>query len=277
MDPTASRIGLIAGSGQFPILFSEAAKADGRAVFAAAFINEADPELARHVSAIEWVHLGQVKRLIKFFKKNSVTSAVMMGGIKKSQAVSSLRPDSKAITILAQVKLSHDDSILRAFARVLEKEGIKIEASTFLLPGLLAPQGCWTRRRPTKAEREDIDYGWRIAKEIGRLDIGQCVVVAASTVLAVETIEGTDATIRRGGALADGGAVVVKVCKPDQDTRFDIPAVGLETVKTMQAAGARVLAIEAGRAVVFDRPQMVALADQLDMSIVALKGNYEDT
>jgi len=151
----------------------------------------------------------------------------------------------------------------------MEKEGIAIRSSTFLLPELLAPEGRWTRRAPKKSELADIELGWRLAKEIGRLDIGQCIVVGGGSVLAVEGIDGTDATIRRGGILGKGSAVVVKVCKPNQDDRFDIPAVGVETINTMHESDARVLVIEAGRTIVFDRTDMVSLADQHGMTILA--------
>lgn len=264
------RIGLIAGSGQFPLIFSKTARAKGIFVFAAAYLNEAAPELKDHVEAIEWVHLGQIKRLIKFFKQHQVSEAVMIGAIKKTKMFSDVRPDTKAISMIAGMKNTHDYGVLRAFAGVLEKEGITIRASTFLLPELLAPEGCWTRRKPTRSEKADIDLGWRLAKEIGRLDIGQCVVVGGGSVLAVEAIDGTDAAIQRGGRLGRGEAVVVKVCKPNQDIRFDIPAVGAQTIETMHAAGARALAVEAGKAVVFDRQEMAALADRHGIAVVAL-------
>lgn len=266
---TKSRIGLIAGSGQFPIIFSKEAQAQGYAVYAVAYKNEADAKLEQVVEMVEWLYLGQVKRVLRFFKQNNITEAVMMGGICKPNAFSSLHFDSRAISILARMRSTHDDGILRAFAQTLEKEGIKIKDSTFLLPGLLAPAGCWTKRKPSKSEKADITLGWRVAKEIGRLDVGQCIVVLAGSVLAVEAIDGTDATIKRGGQLGQGQAVVVKVCKPNQDRRFDVPAVGVETIRAMQSAGAKVLAIEAEQTVVFDRQEMVALADRLGMIIVA--------
>lgn len=267
------RIGLIAGSGQFPIIFSKKARSKGFDVYAAAYLNEADSKLKDHVDAIEWIHLGQIKRLIRFFKKNKISEAVMMGAIKKTRIFSDVKPDTKAISIIAGMKHTHDDGLLRAFARVLEKEGIRIQASTFLLPDLLAQEGCWTKRKPTRSEKADIDLGWNLAKKIGNLDIGQCVVVGGGSVLAVEAIDGTDATIKRGGKLGKGNAVVVKVCKPNQDIRFDIPAVGAQTIKTMYAAGAMVLAVEAGRAVVFDRKEMIGLADKCGISIVALSSS----
>ena len=265
------RIGLIAGSGQFPIIFSKEAKTKGLTVYAAAYRNEADPIIQDYVEAIEWIHLGQIKRLIRFFKKNKIYEAVMMGGIKKTRMFKDVKPDIKAISIIAGLRHTHDDGVLSAFANALEKEGIKIKASTFLLPDLLAKEGCWTKRKPGRSEKSDIELGWSLAKEIGRLDIGQCIVVGGGSVLAVEAIDGTDATVQRGGTLGKGTAVVVKVCKPNQDFRFDVPAVGMETIRIMHKAGARVLVVEAGKAVVFDREEMIDLANKHNISIIAVK------
>jgi UDP-2,3-diacylglucosamine hydrolase len=265
-----NRIGLIAGSGQFPILFARAALEKGMQIYAAAYKDEADPALGQHAQILEWFYVGQINRLIKFFRRHQVTQAVMMGAIHKPRMFTHVRPDTKALALIARMRHTHDDALLREFANVLEKEGIRIRPSTFLLPDLLASAGVWTRRKPSPAEYRDICTGWRIAKEIGRLDIGQCIVLRNGSVLAVEAIDGTDATIRRAGLLAKGEAVVVKVCKPDQDTRFDIPAVGLQTIETMQAANAKTLAIEAGKAVVFDREAMIRQADEHHMAVVAL-------
>ncbi|VEN73170.1 conserved hypothetical protein [Candidatus Desulfarcum epimagneticum] len=266
---TGKKIGLIAGSGQFPLIFAQKAKSGNFSVHAAAYVKEASPELEGLVDRIEWLHLGQLRRLIRFFKKNGVTEAVMMGAISKRKLFSDVKPDTKAISLIASCAVTHDDGVLRAFARALEKEGIKILPSTFLLPEILAPAGRWTKRKPSRSEKADIEVAWRLAKEIGRLDIGQCVVAEGGSVLAVEAIDGTDATIRRGGELGNGGAVVAKICKPNQDRRFDIPATGAGTIKTMHESGVRALAIEAGAAVVFDREEMLALADQWGISIVA--------
>lgn len=266
---TQKRIGLIAGSGQFPLLFSRIAREKGYAVFAVAHLKETDPQLETHVDGIEWIHLGQIKRLLKFFRKHEISEAVMIGAIQKTRLFTDLRLDTKALAMVMGMRHTHDDGILRAFAGLLEKEGILIRSSTMLIPEMLAASGCWTRRKPTKEESADVDLGWRMAKEIGRLDIGQCIVLAKGSVMAVEAIDGTDATIRRGGELARGRAVVVKVCKPNQDDRFDIPAVGVQTIRTMHEAGAKVLVIEAGKAVVFNREEMIALADELDITIMA--------
>ncbi len=270
VNRTGKRIGLIAGGGQFPMIFSRKARDRGYRVFAAAYVKEADQQLAGMVDAVEWLHLGQVKRLIRFFKRNGVEEAVMMGSIRKTRMFTDVRPDIKAISILAGMRHTHDDGVLRAFAGALEEEGIRVRDATFLLPELLAPEGLWTKRKPNRGERADIELGLKLAREIGRLDIGQCVVLGGGSVLAVEAIEGTDAAIRRGAALGDGGAVVVKICKPNQDTRFDVPAVGAETIRTMIEAGADVLAVETGRAVVFNREEMVALADRHKIAVIGV-------
>lgn len=263
------RVGLISGSGQFPLLFSRKAKARGYRVYAVAHIKETNPELENLVDGIKWLHLGQVGKLIRFFKKNNVNQAVMMGAIEKTRMFRDIKPDLKILSLIGALKNSQDDRMLRACADVLEKEGIEILASTFLLPELLAPEGCWTKRKPTKTEEQHIEFGWQMAKEIGRLDIGQCIVVGDGSVLAVEAVDGTDATIRRGGKLGNGGAVVVKVSKPNQDLRFDMPAIGAQTIQTMSEVGAKVLTVEAGKAVVFDREEMVNLADRMGVTIVA--------
>ncbi len=264
------RIGLIAGNGQFPIIFSRRARAGGYAVYAAAYLNEARPELAASVEGIEWMHLGQIKRLIRFFRRHNVSEAVMMGGIRKTSMFTDIKPDLKAVAMISGMTHTHDDKLLRSFAKLLEKEGIIIRASTFLLPDILADKGCWTRRKPSRSQKSDIEVGWRLAKEIGRLDIGQCLVISRGSVLAVEAVDGTDATIRRGASFGKGDCVVVKVSKPHQDLRFDIPAIGVETIKVMHQYGAGVLAIEAGKAIVFDRQEMIKLADQHKIAIVAL-------
>nr|HID59787.1 LpxI family protein [Desulfobacterales bacterium] len=262
-------IGLIAGSGQFPIIFSKAARAKGIKVYAIAHNGETDPRLAEFVDRMEWVYVGQVGRVINFFRKEGVKDVVMAGAIAKAKMFSDFRPDLKALKLLTKMIHTHDDRLLRVFARALEKEGLRVYPSTFLLPELLAPAGRWTVCKPSRSEMADVNLGWRVAKEIGRLDIGQCVVVRNGSVLAVEAIDGTDATIRRGGMLAKDRAVVVKVSKPNQDLRFDVPAVGVQTIETMHEVGAKVLAIEAGKSVVFDREEMIRLADKYNICIMA--------
>ena len=271
------KVGIIAGSGQFPILFAKAARLNELQVFAVGYHGETDPLLAQYVSQLEWLYLGQLKKLITFFHKNGVEQAVMLGAITKTRMFTDVRPDIKAIALIAAMRHTHDDALLRAFASALEKEGIRIQPSTILLPELLAPPGIWTKKVPNKAQWEDIRLGWKIAKEIGRLDIGQCVVVGGGSVLAVEAMEGTDAAITRGGSLSKGTAVVTKVCKPNQDTRFDVPAIGLGTIQTMVKAGVDVLAVEAGKALVFDRDNLILEADKNNISIVAINEGIIET
>ena len=267
---SAGTIGLIAGGGQFPLLVAEAARKRGFSVLAVAHLGETDPALSEKVDEILWIRLGQLGQLIKALKKKKVKKGLMAGTITKRRMFEDVRPDLKGLAVMSKLALFHDDGILRAVADELAREGIEIVSSTQYLPELVAPQGCLTRKKPNKSEREDIDFGFRAAKELGRLDIGQCVVVRKKTILAVEAIEGTDAAIRRGGGLAREGAVVVKVSKPNQDLRFDVPAVGLGTVRVMAEVKAAALAVESGKTLLFDKDQMITYADNLRMALVSL-------
>lgn len=270
MSEQSEKIGLIAGGGQFPLLIAEAARNQGIGVIAVAHQGDTEPSLSDAVDEITWVKLGQLGRLIKFLKQHDVKKTLMAGTIAKKRMFRDIRPDLKSIAIFTKMAVFHDDDILRAVSDELMKEGIEIVSSTRYLPELLAPPGCLTRKKPTKAEQEDIRFAWNVAKELGRLDIGQCVVVRRKTVLALEALEGTDETIRRGGRLAREKAVVVKVSKPSQDLRFDVPSVGLETIRVMSDVKASLLAVEAGRTLLFDREEMVALADEKGISIISL-------
>ena len=263
------KIGLIAGSGKFPILIAETAARGGLKIIAVVHKGETDPELEKKVSSITWVGLGQFGHLLEAFKLSGVNKVLMAGGINKTNMFKNLRLDLKGMAIAGKLLVYHDDDILRAVANELEKEGIRVVSSAIYLPELLAPEGCFTKRRPNKEELTDIEFGWEMAKELGRLDIGHCVVVKRKTVLALEAIEGTDKTILRGGELAHKGAVVIKVCKPDQDLRFDLPAVGLNTIKTMSRVKASTLAIESGKTLVFDKEAMIRLANEWGISIIS--------
>ena len=265
------KIGLIAGSGQFPLLIAESAKKRGLEVIAVAHKGETMPELADKVDEITWIGLGQFGHLLSAFKSSDVRHALMAGAITKTKVFADLKPDLKALKVLGKLMIFHDDDILRAVARELEREGIEVVSSTDYLPELVAPPGCLTKRKPSKEEMDDIEFGWMVAKELGRLDIGHCVVVRKKTVLAVEAIEGTDKTILRGGTLAIDGGIVVKICKPNQDLRFDLPAVGLGTVNVMSKVNASVLSIEAGKTLIFDKEQMIRLANSKGISIVSRK------
>ena len=264
------RIGLIAGGGQFPLLFSKKARKNGYKVFALGFHSETDKILAKHVDELKLIYLGQVSKLIKYFKKYNITQAVMLGSIQKTNIFKDVRPDFKALSFIAKTSRTHDNSVLTSFADLLANEGIEILPSTFLLPELISPQGCWTKRKPDKSEKKDIVQGWKIAKAIGNLDIGQCIVISNGTVLAVEAIEGTDAAIKRGGLLSNGnGAVVIKLSKPCQDLRFDLPSSGRGTIENMHESGVKVLVLEAEKSLAFDREEMVNLANRYHMSVLA--------
>jgi DUF1009 family protein/predicted dehydrogenase len=268
MKGELQKIGLIAGSGQFPLLFAHAAVQGGLRVVAVGFQGETDTALEKYVHEFHLLKLGQLSRLIRTFQKAGINRAAMAGAINKTRLYTRIRPDWRAVKLLNKLRNKKDDSILRALARELESEGIHIEASTILLPTLLAPEGILTRRKPNRREEEDIAFGWQLAKGLGHLDVGQCLVVKNQSVLAVEGIDGTDATIVRGGELCHEGAVIVKVSKPTQDLRFDVPAVGLETVATMRRVNAKVLVIEAGKTIIFDQERMIDAADAAGISIV---------
>jgi hypothetical protein len=266
-------IGLIAGGGQFPLLFAEAARSRGRRVVAVGHLSESAPELAETVDALCWVKLGQLGRIISFFKQQGVREAVFAGTITKTRIFHDVLPDLKGLTLWNKIDSRQDDSILRAVAGVLEGEGIKILASTCYLDHLFFPKGILSRKKPTAEQWEDIRFGWRMAREVGRLDIGQCVVVRSRVVMAVEAIEGTDKAIRRGGELAGSGAVVVKLKKPDQDFRFDLPATGAQTIETLAGVRGSVLAVEAGQSLLFDREAMVQAANRAGIVVVGLAEN----
>jgi DUF1009 family protein len=269
------KIGLIAGNGRFPIIFAQNAIEQGLSVVAVAHRGETLPELETVVAGsggqISWIHVGQLGRLIKIFKSAGVDQVVMAGGIKKTRLFTNVRPDLRSLKLLRQIGQNKDDLLLRAVARELESEGLKVKESTLYLSSILASKGPMTRRVPTGEEWEDIKFGWEIAKEVGRLEIGQCIVVKQRVVLAVEAIEGTDDTIRRGGRLCRSGAVVIKVSKPHQDLRFDVPAVGPSTIEAMKEVKASTLALEAGKTLLLDKDILLEMADREKISIVGME------
>jgi DUF1009 family protein len=264
------RIGLIAGSGRFPVLFAETARRRGVEVVAVAHRSETAPELEGVVAETVWIYPGELEAMIATFKRAGVRRAVMVGGIAKPRLFSELRPDARALAVIQRVGQLRDDLVLRAVAAELESEGIAIVESTTFLGEIVPTAGVLGALAPDDAQWNDIRFGFRAAKVIGQFDIGQSVVVRLGAVVAVEGIEGTDATIRRAGQLANGDITVVKVCKPTQDTRFDLPAVGPGTVRTLAEVRGRVLAIEADRTITLDREEMVALADAAGIAIVAV-------
>lgn len=265
-----NKIGLIAGNGDFPIAFARAAKQRGLQVIAVAHEGETLPELEQLVDSMNWVKVGQLGRIITIFKEQGVTEVLMAGGIKKTRLFRGAMPDVRGIALLAKMSQKKDDSILRAVAEELESEGIMVRESTLYLESIVAQPGVLTKKKPAKAERRDIVFGWQMAKEIGRLDIGQTVVIKDQAILAVEAIEGTDEAIRRGGRLCGQGAVVVKVCKPQQDLRFDLPAIGTRTILSLVEVKASCLAIEAGKTIIIDREAVIKDADRAGISIIAV-------
>lgn len=261
-------VGLIAGSGRFPIVFAEAAARAGRRVVAVAHEGETDAELARHAPTT-WVKLGQLGRIVEALREGGCAEAVFCGGIRKPRLFD-VRPDWLGLKVLAGLRSFGDDAALRAIAGALEAEGVRIVSPLPLLPELLAPRGPLGRLALDDGQREDAKAGLEAARALGALDLGQTVVVKRGVVLAVEAVEGTDACIRRGGQLARGagpGPVVVKAVKPGQDTRFDQPAVGPGTVAVLREAGCSALAVEAGGTVVLDRAELVRAADAAGIAV----------
>ncbi|MCI5118420.1 MAG: LpxI family protein [Candidatus Electrothrix sp. LOE1_4_5] len=263
-------IGLVAGGGQFPLLFAEAAQQRNRKVVAVCHQNETQAELEQRADISCWVKLGQLGKIIRFFHEQGVSETVFCGTITKTRMFKDILPDLKGLSLWNKIDKRLDDAILRAVANTLEQEGIKVLASTCYLEHLFFPKGVLGKKKPSKDQQSDIAFGWKIARDIGRLDIGQCVVVRAGAVLAVEAIEGTDAAIRRGGELSGSGAVVVKRKKPDQDFRFDLPATGTKTIETLSSVNGSVLAVEAGQSLLFDREAMIAAADQAGIVVVGV-------
>jgi hypothetical protein len=268
---TKNRIGIIAGGGQFPKLFAEAARKAGREVVIAAHQGESWPELEGVADRFCWVKLGQLGRIISFFREHGVTETVFLGDITKTRIFKDVWPDLKGLTLWNKIDIRQDDAILRAVAEALEKEGIHVLESTLYLKDLLFPKGVLTRKKPTAEQMEDIRFGWQTTRAIGALDIGQCVVVRDRSVLAVEAIEGTDAAIARGGALGKEKAVVVKVKKPRQDFRFDLPAIGGKTIETMATVKAAVLAVETGQALLFDREAVIEAANRAGIVVIGVE------
>jgi UDP-2,3-diacylglucosamine hydrolase len=262
-------IGLIAGNGRFPLIFAETAKREGARVVAVAHRGETDEAIERIADTVTWVRVGELGKLIRTFRDAGVRRAVMAGGIKKVRLFSDW-PDWRGATFLARLRSFKDDELLRGLARELGGEGIEVVSSTLFLSSILAREGVLGRVAPKPPDGKDIALGFRVAKDAGRWDVGQSVVVKQGIVLAVEGMEGTDACIRRGGELGRGGVVVVKVSKPQQDLRFDVPAVGPQTIAVMAEVGAHVLALETGRTLLLDREELLSAADRAKIAVVGV-------
>jgi len=279
MSASKGKLGLIAGNGRFPFLVLEAARAKGFEVIVAAIKEEAFPEIESHGATVHWLSLGELSRLIDTFKREGVERAIMAGQVKHKQIFSSIRPDWRLAKLLLSLGTRNTDSLLGAVAKVLADEGIVLENSTALLEPLLAKRGVLTQRAPSEQEKKNIDYGREVARHLAQYDIGQTVIVAETACVAVEAMEGTDAAIQRGGQLmasleSDASTLsraltVIKIAKPNQDMRFDVPVIGVNTIEVMRKAGATCLAIDAGKCLLLDGNAIITAADADRMAIVA--------
>ncbi|HVR24486.1 MAG TPA: UDP-2,3-diacylglucosamine diphosphatase LpxI [Candidatus Polarisedimenticolia bacterium] len=274
------RLGLIAGNGKFPFLVLDAARAAGFEVVVVAIKEEAFPEIGdRGATSVHWLSLGELSKLIETFQRQGVSRAIMAGQVKHKQIFSAVRPDWRLAKLLLSLTTRNTDSLLGAVAKVLADEGITLENSTWLLEPLLVKSGVQTRRAPGEQERKNIDYGRDVARQLAQHDIGQTVVVAESACVAVEAMEGTDATIERAGLILRSlrgeastlsrDLTVVKVAKPHQDMRFDVPVIGLNTIEVMQSAGATCLALDAGKCLLLDGEKIIAAANGAAIVLVA--------
>ncbi len=274
------RIGLIAGNGTFPLLILDAARAQGFEVVVVAIKEEASSDIeSRDAASVHWVSLGELSKLIETFQREGVRRAIMAGQVKHKQIFSAIRPDWRLAKLLLSLTTRNTDSLLGAVAKVLGEEGITLESSTALLEPLLVKFGVLTRRAPTEQERKNIDYGRAVARQLAQYDIGQTVVIAESACVAVEAMEGTDAAIERAGHIMGSlrgdastlsrALTVVKIAKPNQDMRFDVPVIGVKTIEVMQAAGATCLALDAGKCLLLDGVKVLDAANAAGMAVVA--------
>jgi DUF1009 family protein len=274
------RIGLIAGNGKFPLLVLDAARAQGYEVVVVAIKEEAFPEIEdRGATSVHWLSLGELSKLIEIFQREGVRRAIMAGQVKHKQIFSAIRPDWRMAKLLLSLATRNTDSLLGAVAKTLAEEGITLENSTGLLEPLMVKSGVLTRRAPSEQERKNIDYGRAVARQLAQHDIGQTVVIAETACVAVEAMEGTDAAIERAGRIlgslhGDASTLsreltVVKIAKPNQDMRFDVPVIGVKTIEVMQAAGATCLALDAGKCLLLDGEKIVDAANAAGIALVA--------
>jgi hypothetical protein len=264
------KFGLIAGNGKFPFMVVEGARQAGARMVVAAIREETDPAIEQLADRVEWVGIGQLGRMIRFFKDEGVEKAIMAGQVKHVQIFSRAVPDARMLKVLLRLPRRNTDSLIGAIATELQSEGIELINSTYFLQQHLPQTGTLTRRQPDKHEREDIEYGLEIAREIAGLDLGQTIVVRGKACVAIEAMEGTDETIRRAGRLVKKRLTVVKLAKPNQDMRFDVPVVGVPTIETMHESGATCLCLTAGKTLMFDREEMIRLANDRKIAIVAV-------
>jgi DUF1009 family protein len=264
------KYGLIAGNGRFPFLVAEGARRAGADLIVVAIREETDKHIEEVAEKVIWVGIGQLGKMLSFFKKEGVTHAIMAGQVKHVQIFSGALPDLRMVRMLWNLPQRNTDALIGGVAAEMSKEGIELIDSTYFIQDQLAQTGVLSRRKPDETERANIEYGLKIANEIARLDLGQTIVVRAKACVAIEAMEGTDATIERAGKLARGKLTVVKVAKPNQDMRFDVPVVGVPTIQTMIEAGATCLCLTAGKTLMFDKEEMLALADEKKIAVVAV-------
>ena len=265
------KIGLLAGVGKLPVECARTAKQLGYEVYAVGLLPESDPQIADFATDYQQISVGQLDAILKYLKSKDLQKVTMIGKVTKELLFNGkIQPDQKMIELITSLPDRSDNTIMMMFVRELAKAGLQAFDQTALIRRLMPRRGTITNREPSTAERQDMDFGFRIAKELGRFDVGQTVVVKNRAVMALEAIEGTDECIRRGGKLANGGAVVAKVSKPNQDNRFDVPTVGKRTVEVMAEVGATALAIEADKTLLVDRKNTVAFADEKGITIVAI-------
>ena len=263
------KLGVIAGNGKFPFLVLEGAKRAGASVAVAAIREETDPSIEQLADRMTWVGIGQLGKMLRFFKDEGVDKAIMAGQVKHVQIFSRAVPDVRMLKMLLRLPRRNTDTLIGAVANELASEGIELIDSTFFLQDQLPKTGTMTKREPDEREQSDIEYGLEIAQAIAGMDLGQTIVVRDRACVAIEAMEGTDAVIRRAGELARGRLTVVKIAKPDQDMRFDVPVVGVPTIETMKESGATCLCVSAGKTLMFDRVDMIALANKNKIAIVA--------
>ena len=262
------KYGLIAGNGDFPFLVLDGARKAGEALAVVAIHEETDKGIEQAAADLTWVGIGQLGKMISFFKDAGVSKVIMAGQVKHVQLFSDAVPDMRMLKMLWNLPRRNTDALIGGIASELEKDGIELIDSTFFLQDQLAPEGVLTKRGPTDIEADNVEYGLFIAGEIARLDLGQTIVVRAKACVAIEAMEGTDATIARAGQLANGKLTVVKVAKPDQDMRFDVPVIGPPTIRAMTDAGATCLSVTAGKTLIINRDEMLAAANKEKIAIV---------
>ena len=269
-------VGIIAGNGKLPLILADGIRRAGYRVIAVGHIGITLKDIKNAVDRLGWVHIGELGKIIEFLKKEQATGALLAGAVAKTNFFSRthffprVKPDERALRVLSRLGNKKDDVLLRAVTEEVESEGIQVLSPVPFLQENMAPRGCWTARKPSEREMKDMAFGWEVGKEIASLDVGQTIVLKDQMVLAIEGLEGTDATIRRGGKLGRGDVMVMKVCKPKQDLRLDLPVIGLETIRTLVKSGASSLVVEAEKTIVVDKAAVIREADRNQLCLLGM-------